>query len=396
MPTGYDAQGLTVKRPLMTTKNRARLAVMLSLIILVTALTGARAVMAVQRSPEEDAIARCNPLNASGPVTQDLVVDIYIQDVVNLYGADARLSFDPAFIQVVDADPNIPGTQIQPLYDFMVPGFVIKKEADNNAGTIWYAATQLNPSPPVSGSGPLARITFRATTAGSYALPVTSAQLSAAGGIPIPVTTMDCSMTFTGGGSATDTPTATPTQTATPTRTPTRTPSATSTATGVATATPTATATATATGTATATATRTATATHTISPTATRTPSPTPTWTPVAATTGVLNGVVFNDLNRDGIRQVSEPGIPGAAVRATSQNAANLGQFWETHSLANGSYVIFLPVGSYQVRQFNLPFWLSTTPDELDIVITAAGPPLQIDFGDRQTEQTWLPLIIRQ
>lgn len=359
----------------MTTKNCFRLAAVLSLIALTTALTGARVVLAASRGSEVDAIARCDPLNASGPVTGDLVVDIYIQDVVNLYGADVRLSFDPAFIQVVDADPSMPGTQIQPLYAFMVPGFVIKKGADNSAGTIWYAATQLNPSPPVSGSGPLARITFRTTTAGSYALPVTSAQLSAAGGIPITVTTMDCSITFTGGGSATDTPTATPT------RTPTRTPTATSTAT--------------ATPTLIATGTATATATHTPSPTITRTPSPTPTWTPVVVTVGVLNGIVFDDLNRDGIRQASEPGIPGSAVRAISQSAANLGQFWETQSLANGSYVIFLPAGSYQVRQFNLPFWLSTTPDERDIVIAAAGPPVQIDFGDLQAERTWLPLITR-
>ena len=89
-------------------------------------------------------------------VGQDLVIDIYVQDVVDLYGADVRLSFNTSIAQVVDANPTLAGTQIQPLATFMSPDFVIKKEANNSAGTIWYAATQINPSPPVSGSGPLA------------------------------------------------------------------------------------------------------------------------------------------------------------------------------------------------------------------------------------------------
>lgn len=154
-----------------------------------------------EAAPHNGAIARCDPLNASGPFGQDLVVDIYIQDVVDLYGADVRLAFDTSIAQVVDADPSLPGIQIQPLASFMAPGFVIKKEADNAAGTVWYAATQLSPSPPVSGSGPLARVTFRSVAPGSFTLAVTSAQLSAAGGIPIPVTTVNCSVTFHGGTS---------------------------------------------------------------------------------------------------------------------------------------------------------------------------------------------------
>lgn len=169
--------------------------------LLMAAPSGAFSEPAGAIAPGSGAIARCDPLNASGPVGQDLVVDIYIQDVVDLFGADVRLGFDTSIAQVVDADSNLPGVQIQPLASFMVPGFVIKKEADNTAGTVWYAATQINPSPPVSGSGPLARVTFRAVAPGSFTLAVTSAQLSAAGGIPIAVTTMNCSITFNGGTS---------------------------------------------------------------------------------------------------------------------------------------------------------------------------------------------------
>jgi hypothetical protein len=339
--------------------------------------------------PEDTAIARCEPLNASGPFGQDLVVDMYIQDVVDLYGADVQLGFDPTKLQVVDADPNLPGIQIQPLYTFMVPGFVIKKEADNTAGTVWYAATQLNPSPPVSGSGPLARVVLRASQPGTFALPVTFAQLSKAGGIPIPVTTVDCSVTFTSSTPPTNTPTASPT----PTGTRTWTPTPTGTQSWTPTATPTATATPTRTSSATATHTATPSATPSATPTATRTATPTPTWTPASANTGILQGVVFNDLNRDGVRQPAEPGIPGALVRATSGAGANQGQFWETQTLLNGSYVVFLPPGAYVARQFNLPFWISTTADQAPFTMTT-GQTIDIDFGDREAASVWLPLLL--
>ncbi|QLQ06881.1 MAG: hypothetical protein HZY76_13095 [Anaerolineae bacterium] len=131
--------------------------------------------------------------------------------------------------------------------------------------------------------------------AGSFAMPVTSAQLSKAGGIPIPVTTQDCSVTFF------DLTTATPTATRTRTPTPTATRSPTPTATSTYAVSPT----------------PTATPTHTVSPTATVTPTPTqtpthtPTPTPPSAQVGIVAGTVFEDVNRDGVRQPSEPGIPG-------------------------------------------------------------------------------------
>lgn len=371
-----------LKRTRMT-KNRIAAGVVLLALVITAGVAGATAISAAQSVPSNDAIARCEPLNASGPYGQDLAVDIYIQDVVDLYGADVRWSFDTSVAQVVDADANVPGTQIQPLYTFMVPGFVIKKEADNVAGTVWYAATQLNPSPPVSGSGPLARVIFRANAPGSFPLLVTSAQLSKAGGIPIPVTTMNCSVTFTGGGSPTNTPTATSPTTNTPTvtRTATHTPTVTWTPTATRSITPTPT----------HTATRTATSTTT--PTATRTPTVTPTWTPVGPEVGVLRGVVFNDRNRDGVRQADEPGIPGVSVRATTRDGANLGQYWETQTIDNGSYSLFLPPDSYLAQAFNSAFWVATTPNVVEFTLPPAVQPIQIDFGYRQANRVWLPLV---
>ncbi len=89
--------------------------------------------------------------------------------MVNAYGADVRIRFDPAKVLVVDTNTYSPGTQIQPLYDFMLPDFLIRQVACNaldtadplcdepaEVGTIWYTFTQVNPTPEKSGSGAIA------------------------------------------------------------------------------------------------------------------------------------------------------------------------------------------------------------------------------------------------
>lgn len=145
---------------------------------------------------DDPAIVRCEPSVVSGPATTTLTVDLYVENAVNLYGADIRFTFDTTLAQVVDADPAMPGVQIQPLADFLVPGFVIRKEADNVSGLIWYAVTQLNPSPPVTGSGALARVTFQPQSTAAFTMPVTNHQLAAPGGEPLPSVAEACTVVF--------------------------------------------------------------------------------------------------------------------------------------------------------------------------------------------------------
>ena len=83
-----------------------------------------------------------------------------------------RPVFDTAIAQAEDADSNLGnGVQLQPLGDLLSPDFVVKNEIDNDAGTVWYAVTQLNPSPAVSGSGPIARLFLRGIAPGSFSMP---------------------------------------------------------------------------------------------------------------------------------------------------------------------------------------------------------------------------------
>lgn len=124
-------------------------------------------------------------------------VEIWINNVAGLYGADVWLAFDPAVLEVVDADPSTEGVQITDGGFLAQPLFYIARSADNTAGTAHYAATQLNPTPAADGSGALASVKFRAKSAGSSALHFTYSMLSDRNGIEILATPVDGSTTTT-------------------------------------------------------------------------------------------------------------------------------------------------------------------------------------------------------
>jgi len=149
--------------------------------------------------PAQGTIVRCEPAAITVPVGQVVSMDLYVQDVGDLYGADLQLSFDPAVVRVVDADQNAAGVQIQLLSGFLKPDFVVRKVADNISGTIWYAATQVNPTLPVTGSGSLARVTLLPQATGTYSMPFTYQKLLRRTGVQVPATSQDCWMTFTEG-----------------------------------------------------------------------------------------------------------------------------------------------------------------------------------------------------
>lgn len=121
---------------------------------------------------------------------ETLEVFIRINNVVGLYGADVLLTFDPEILAVEG---------LQELGDFLKPPFFIpRKEFDNTAGTVRLALTQLNPTPPATGSGNFARITFRAKGDGSnLPLQFSFAQLAGLAGAPIAATPVDGSLSTT-------------------------------------------------------------------------------------------------------------------------------------------------------------------------------------------------------
>ena len=134
-------------------------------------------------------------------------VEIWVNNVENLYAADVHVRFDPTLLQVVDADAGAPGVQIEPVYTFMNPGFVIKRVACNAAdpsnpdcpigGKVWYSAAQLNPTPPAIGSGAIAAFTLAGRAEGLSTLEITYQQLSSPFGQVIPATSIGSSIGIT-------------------------------------------------------------------------------------------------------------------------------------------------------------------------------------------------------
>jgi len=132
----------------------------------------------------------------------------------------------------------------------------------------------------------------------------------------------------------------------------------------------------------------TATPTITPTPTSTFTPTPSPT---VTAARGNIIGLVYHDVNRDGVHQPGEPGIPGVTVELLSLARQVLQRVF---TLADGSFSFTdLAPDTYLVRQHNLWGYRSSTAD--DVVTTVAGGDTVITFGDYRAGAVALPLILK-
>lgn len=137
-------------------------------------------------------------------------VDVTVENVEGLYGADVQLAFDAEHLEVVDANEAKDGVQIV-LQDFLSPDLVMRDGADNDAGTIHFAATQLNPAEAKSGSGPLFSVVFRAKRPGvSSDVTVTSATLASRDGQRIPAETVGGRVTTVSAAAAPATPSPAP------------------------------------------------------------------------------------------------------------------------------------------------------------------------------------------
>ena len=135
---------------------RIAFALILSLILLPTRPLTAQ---------DDGALVRPDPILVEIVEGQIRTVNIVLEDAQDVYAVEVRASFDTTAVEVVDADPGRMGVQMTP-GDFIQPDFVVRNGADNDAGTLQYVATQVNPTPPASGSGTLLVIQFRGKSLG--------------------------------------------------------------------------------------------------------------------------------------------------------------------------------------------------------------------------------------
>lgn len=188
-------------------------------------LTALLALLApLQPAAADTALLRVSPQTIQVGSAETLV-EVTLEGVSGLYGLDIRLEFDPALLEVLDADDGKDGVQISP-GQIPSPDFVVRNEADNAAGTLWYAATQMNPREPASGAGVVCSLRVRGVSGGAGELRVVEAKLVDRSGGDLATTTSGAQVTVALGASQAteDSPTATPTPQPTDTPTNTSTP----------------------------------------------------------------------------------------------------------------------------------------------------------------------------
>lgn len=100
---------------------------------------------------------------------QMVLLNLVLEDATEVYGIDLRANFDPAAVEVVDADAQREGIQMIP-GPFLKPDFMVRNVVDNTAGTLRYVITQVNPTEPASGAGVVLSLILRGKAVGAQSV----------------------------------------------------------------------------------------------------------------------------------------------------------------------------------------------------------------------------------
>lgn len=144
----------------------------------------------VPPTPMAGTIVKVQPSVQSVQVGKLIQVTIDVVDVVDLYGVELEITFDPALLKVVDANRDKQEIQIEH-GDFLSSDFVAINNVDATQGVISYAVTQISPTPSKSGNGTLAVVTFMAENAGEAEIGLDGVFLATSEGESIQIETLD-------------------------------------------------------------------------------------------------------------------------------------------------------------------------------------------------------------
>jgi hypothetical protein len=140
-----------------------------------------------------------NPSAASLLVGNSTVVTITLASVTNLYGYQLQVGYDTSRVSAV-------GAFVNGFFDTSVDAFSPSGwNANCAAGLCNFAVTKLRPATDVTGSGPLARITFTGIAPGSVTLTYLQSILGDRNGMAIAHTTSTGALTVNGTATITGT-----------------------------------------------------------------------------------------------------------------------------------------------------------------------------------------------
>ena len=98
-----------------------------------------------------------------------------------------------------------------------------------------------------------------------------------------------------------------------------------------------------------------------------------------------VTGVKFHDLNSNGIRDITEPGLPNWTIYADLDGDGMLGlREPSATTSADGSYVLSVPPGQHTIREVLQPGWKQTFPTNGShtVVVQANSSVSSINFGN--------------
>ena len=117
---------------------------------------------------QAQAIIYTQPSPINLVVGQTANISIWVEDAANVYSYYVRLYFDPRVLQILDADANLPGIQVQDGDFFYRPQSVTTSNwVDNSSGVVTYINQLNDPSMSISGSGKLIAFELQVIAAGS-------------------------------------------------------------------------------------------------------------------------------------------------------------------------------------------------------------------------------------
>ncbi len=144
-------------------------------------------------------LVQVEPTTTQVGVGETVLVQVVAYDVTDLMGVSLRLTFDPTLLDVLDMDPVLEGVQVG-VGGLLGEVVVLSNTVDMEGGHISLQYFRSETFTGVSGSGPIAAITFLGKGPGLSALNLAEISLIDSAGIPLDVTMRGGQITVTGAG----------------------------------------------------------------------------------------------------------------------------------------------------------------------------------------------------
>lgn len=155
--------------------------------VLVGAATAWAVIAAPLRAQGEPAIVRFDPETLQVGEGQVEEVNVIVENAHDIYGIDLRAEFDPNVMEIADADSTKDGVQMRPR-EFIKPDFLVRNVVDNEKGTLQYVVTEVNPTPPATGSGIVLTLLVRGKKQGkSSPFTINFVEVANGKGIKLPI-----------------------------------------------------------------------------------------------------------------------------------------------------------------------------------------------------------------